>query len=149
MLAVSGGDDLYFRPIYNNLLTRDKDDQVDLDHSLAEAFEIVDDTTIVYKLRKGVQFHDGNDFTSEDVVWNFNYLMDPDVASVSRQSYLIIDSIDAPGRFHGNPQPVEALRRPDWAARRPRGPDAVTEGEGATRLRVRLAAGWHRRVRLR
>ena len=85
--------------MYNNLMSRNNRDEVDLDHSLTETFEVPDDTTIVYNLRKGVQFHDGNDFTSEDVVWNFNYLTDPDVASVSAASYEVVEKIDAPDDF--------------------------------------------------
>lgn len=38
--------------------------------ALAESFEIVDQKTIVLKLRKGVKFHDGTPFTAESVKWN-------------------------------------------------------------------------------
>ena len=39
---------------------------------LATSWKIIDDTTWEFKLRKGVKFHDGSDFTAEDVVFSIN-----------------------------------------------------------------------------
>jgi peptide/nickel transport system substrate-binding protein len=43
----------------------------ELKPGLAESWERTDDRTIVFNLRKGVEFHDGTDFTAEDVVFTF------------------------------------------------------------------------------
>lgn len=44
------------------------------DGSLAEAFEVsADGKTITFTLREGVKWHDGVDFTAEDVKWTFEY----------------------------------------------------------------------------
>ncbi|MCL4466883.1 MAG: ABC transporter substrate-binding protein [Chloroflexi bacterium] len=40
--------------------------------SLAESFKVVDPTTIEFKLRKGVKFHDGTDFNAAVAKWNLD-----------------------------------------------------------------------------
>src|SRR5216110_1279595 len=42
-------------------------DQLQLEPGLAESWKTVDDTTWEFKLRRGVRFHDGSEFSSEDV----------------------------------------------------------------------------------
>ncbi len=44
---------------------------------LAESWQQTDPTTYVFKIRKGVKWHDGVDFTAEDVVWSYEFLRDP------------------------------------------------------------------------
>ena len=55
--------------IYESLVTRDP--ALKLEPELAESWKI-EDNGWVFKLRKGVKFHDGSDFTAEDVVFSFN-----------------------------------------------------------------------------
>jgi peptide/nickel transport system substrate-binding protein len=44
------------------------------DGQLAEAFEVSEDgKTITFTVREGVKWHDGTDFTAEDVKWTFEY----------------------------------------------------------------------------
>lgn len=44
---------------------------------LAERWEILDDTTYKFYLRKGVKFHNGDELTAEDVVFSFRRLNTP------------------------------------------------------------------------
>lgn len=53
------------RHIYDTLV--DVDENLQLKPGLAVSWEPIDDTTWEFKLREGVKFHDGTDFTAEDV----------------------------------------------------------------------------------
>lgn len=56
--------------IFETLVT--KDPRSRLKPALAESWRAVDDTTWEFKLRKGVKFHDGSDFTAQDVVFSLD-----------------------------------------------------------------------------
>lgn len=49
-----------------------------------------------FKLRTGVMWHDGEPFTSEDVKYTYETLLDPATKSVRRANYQIIKSIETP-----------------------------------------------------
>ncbi len=46
-----------------------------------------DGKTVIWKLKRGVTWHDGKPFTSADVVFNWEYASDPATAAVSIGSY--------------------------------------------------------------
>lgn len=46
--------------------------------SLAESWESNPDGTWVFRLRRGVEFHDGKNLTADDVVWSLNRHLDKD-----------------------------------------------------------------------
>ncbi|MBI2303448.1 MAG: ABC transporter substrate-binding protein [Chloroflexi bacterium] len=72
-----GHDQMAKYHIYNTLqnLTR----KVTVEPELALSWENPDPTTFVYKLRKGVKFHDGADFNAQAVKANFDRMLDPNV----------------------------------------------------------------------
>lgn len=45
--------------------------------NLAESFTWVDDLTLEFVLRQGVKFHNGDDFTADDVVYTYSHFSDP------------------------------------------------------------------------
>ena len=55
--------------IYDRLV--EQDENMNIIPSLAESWEQPDDVTTVFHLRKGVKFHNGYDFTAEDVKFSF------------------------------------------------------------------------------
>jgi peptide/nickel transport system substrate-binding protein len=46
-----------------------------------------DGTSVVWKLKRNVQWHDGKPFTADDVVFNWEYAVDPATAAVTIGSY--------------------------------------------------------------
>ncbi len=78
--------------VYSNLLRRDRDMQIVGD--LAESWQAVNDTTFVFKLRKGVQWHHGRAFAAEDVKYSFERLLDEKTASPWRSIWQILDKVE-------------------------------------------------------
>jgi peptide/nickel transport system substrate-binding protein len=53
-----------------------------------------DGLSVVVKLKKGVQWHDGKPFTAEDVVFTWEYVVDPATAATTTGAYRDIARID-------------------------------------------------------
>jgi peptide/nickel transport system substrate-binding protein len=53
-----------------------------------------DGKSVTWKLRKNVVWHDGKPFTADDVVFNWEYVMDPGTAAVTIGQYQDIQRID-------------------------------------------------------
>ncbi|MFM9108381.1 MAG: peptide ABC transporter substrate-binding protein [Chloroflexota bacterium] len=51
--------------------------------------------TVTYKLKDGVTWSDGQPFTADDVVFTYNWVVDPANASTSAGVYSIIDTMEA------------------------------------------------------
>ena len=81
IVFTSGIDYTRGRATYNNLVQIL--DNMSLNPELAEEWTInADATEFTFKLRKGVTWHDGSDFTADDVIWSMNRHMGKDSASV-------------------------------------------------------------------
>ncbi|HUT70805.1 MAG TPA: ABC transporter substrate-binding protein [Desulfatiglandales bacterium] len=71
----------------------------DIIPELAESFEASSDAkTWVFKLRKGVEFHNGKTFEAEDVIYSINYHRSPDTATGGKAAVSGIESIKADGK---------------------------------------------------
>lgn len=82
--------------VYNRLM--DLDSNFVVHPELAESWESnADATEWTFHLREGVKFHDGEEFTADDVVWTYQRLIDPDNPSeaFSTLSFLKPESIIA------------------------------------------------------
>jgi peptide/nickel transport system substrate-binding protein len=53
-----------------------------------------DGTTVTWRLKKGVVWHDGQPFTADDVIFTWEYAADPATAAVTTASYRHIAHID-------------------------------------------------------
>ncbi|MBI4280203.1 MAG: hypothetical protein HY660_17260, partial [Armatimonadetes bacterium] len=68
-----------FEHIYESLVAYDK--TLNVVPSLAQAWSTPDATTYVFRLRRGVKFHDGSDLVADDVKYSVERCLDPKVGS--------------------------------------------------------------------
>src|SRR5216684_6196844 len=62
--------------------------------SLQNGLVAKDGLSVTWRLKKNVAWHDGKPFTADDVVFNWEYVMDPGTAAVTQGSYTNIEHID-------------------------------------------------------
>src|SRR5665811_2460183 len=64
---------------------------------LAESYEASDDgLTYTFRLVDGVTFHNGDPFTSADVTYTYEWIMDEANASTRSADFGLVESVDAP-----------------------------------------------------
>src|SRR5437870_7934356 len=80
-----------YHNIYEPLVTLDV--KLGIKPGLAESWQQPDPKTVVFKLRRGVKFHDGTDFNAEAARFNFNR-MKTEPKSVRKGEVASIDSVD-------------------------------------------------------
>src|SRR3712207_5273664 len=50
--------------------------------------------TVIWKLKRGVKWHDGQPFTADDVIFNYEYAVDPATAATTSGSYTSLKSVE-------------------------------------------------------
>ncbi|MDI3341333.1 MAG: ABC transporter substrate-binding protein, partial [Sphaerobacter sp.] len=84
--------------IHNGLL--EVDENYELESVLAERHEVADDgLSYTFTLRKGVKFHDGEEFTSEDVKYSYDWYRNPDNHSIEQTSFAGVESVETPDPY--------------------------------------------------
>ena len=79
--------------VYNGLVKYDKN--LKLVGDLAEFWNISGDGLVItFHLRKNVNWHDGEPFTSEDVKFTYEKLVDPNTRTPYASDYLIVDRLE-------------------------------------------------------
>jgi peptide/nickel transport system substrate-binding protein len=53
-----------------------------------------DGTSVTWKLKQGVTWHDGQPFTADDVVFTYQYIADPATSATTLGSYVTVASVD-------------------------------------------------------
>lgn len=80
--------------VFGYLVKRDEEMNVVIGGDLATSWEQEDDMNIIFTLREGVQFHNGEPFNADAVVFTFDRLLDEENASPQRFNYTSIDRFE-------------------------------------------------------
>lgn len=91
----SGGDAPYLNTMYNALVSLDLL-KVSPAVGLAEKWEVADQTTINFTLRKGIKFHDGTDFNAAAVKKNIERIIDPATKGTWASQLAAVDRVETP-----------------------------------------------------
>ena len=84
--------------IFNGLVKYDKD--IKLIGDLAERWDVSNSgKTITFNLRKGVKWHDGEEFTAEDCLFTYKKFIDPKVATPYGSSYMDVSKAEAVNKY--------------------------------------------------
>ena len=90
-LDVVNGLQIYIQKwTFSKLIQWDRNGEIIPD--LAESYTVSDDGTVyTFTLRQDVKWHDGEPFDAEDVVFTFNYLLNPDAGARMLSNFQIIE----------------------------------------------------------
>lgn len=83
--------------IFNGLFTYDKD--ANIIPELASSYEFKDSTTLIIKLKENVKWHDGEIFTSKDVVFTYEKIIDPKIYTPYTTNFIKVKSVKAIDKF--------------------------------------------------
>jgi peptide/nickel transport system substrate-binding protein len=83
--------------IFNSLIRSDKSSR--LQPELAESWQAIDERTYVFRIRKGVRFHDGKPLTAADVKYTYESVLDPNSRSPKRGALRFLEGIDQLGPY--------------------------------------------------
>ncbi len=83
--------------LYNRLVRLD--DNLVVVPDLAASWDIPNNLTYIFHLRKGVRFHNGREMTADDVKFSLERVLDPKTASPGRSYISPIKAVDALDRY--------------------------------------------------
>ena len=108
--AIAFSSSTYYEHVNESLLRYKRN--MELEPALATSWEQPDPLTYIFHLRKGVKFHDGGDFTAEDVKFTFDRILDPKTNSPRRPAFDSISKVEALDKFGTKIVAIEGRRRP-------------------------------------
>lgn len=78
--------------IFNGLVKYDKDSATIIG-DLAEKFYFENETSLVFELKKNVKWHDGESFTSKDVLFTYKTLLSPKISSPYSANFRFVKEV--------------------------------------------------------
>ena len=98
MIRTASSERLMRMLMFDSLLGIDL--QGNIQPNLAESWEISPDRKVyTFRLRKGVQFHNGKELMAEDVKFSMNYTMEPKNGAYGYSRLALVDRVEAPERY--------------------------------------------------
>ena len=98
--AIHGANEEFIisQAIFNNLVRVDP--KLNPQPELASDWKVSEDgKSWTFNLRRGVKFHHGREFTSKDVEFTINRLLNPATASMGRSLFGLVQKIETPGPY--------------------------------------------------
>jgi peptide/nickel transport system substrate-binding protein len=84
--------------IYDGLVKTDKD--LNLAPAMAQSWTYSRDCLeLTFKLRRDIKWHDGYPFTSADVVFTYETMINPKTPAPFKEGFLLVKSVDAPDAY--------------------------------------------------
>jgi len=83
--------------LFNGLVKRDENMRLIPD--LTEKWEMIDDITYIFHLKKGIKFHNGSELTSKDVKYTYEFILKPANKSPKKGGYDRIKEIKTPDDY--------------------------------------------------
>lgn len=77
--------------LFNGLIKYDKDGNIVTD--LAQTYHFENDTKLIFKLKKGIKWHDGVEFTADDVVFTYEKIMDKNIYTPRKTNFKEVKSV--------------------------------------------------------
>jgi ABC-type transport system substrate-binding protein len=94
ILSKSGGDQYYTWNIYDMLVGADENMVPKAEFSMSESWEFPTPTTMLFKLRKGIKFHDGTPFNAQAVKFNIDRMKDPNLISAEKSGVRLVERVE-------------------------------------------------------
>ena len=109
------GERIFFSSLWEGLITKNWRGQLEAVPGLATEWRRLDDQTIELKLRRGVKFHNGDEMTSEDVVFSFGReRMFASTEAKNRSTIRAFEQIPTPRPGKELPPEVPGVARRAW-----------------------------------
>ncbi|NOR57121.1 MAG: peptide ABC transporter substrate-binding protein, partial [Sulfurimonas sp.] len=80
--------------IFNGLVKYDKDN-VEIIGDLAKEFYFENETTVIFKLKENVVWHDGEEFSADDVVFTYETIVSPKISTPYSAEFRFVKSVEA------------------------------------------------------
>ena len=84
--------------IFNGLLKYDKDSSTIIG-DLASKFYYENNTSVIFELKKNIQWHDGEEFTAKDVLFTYETLVSPKISSPYSANFRFVKAVEVINKY--------------------------------------------------